>query len=88
MTTARLAHQIAMIPSTEQEQYFRKACGVARFAYNWGLSEWQKQYTTGEIPGSDLSKAVAFVPVIDPGTVFLQHRASGHCVILWQHHFP
>ena len=50
MTTARLAHQIAMIPSTEQEQYFRKACGVARFAYNWGLSEWKKQYTTGEIP--------------------------------------
>ena len=24
--------------------YFAKACGVARFAYNWALEQWQKQY--------------------------------------------
>ena len=28
----------------------KKSCGVARFAYNWGLAEWQKQYKNGEKP--------------------------------------
>ena len=28
----------------------KKSCGVARFAYNWGLVEWQKQYKNGEKP--------------------------------------
>jgi len=30
--------------------YFRKACGVARFAYNWALAEWQRRYAAGETP--------------------------------------
>lgn len=28
----------------------KKSCGVARFAYNWGLAEWQKQYKNGGKP--------------------------------------
>lgn len=28
----------------------KKSCGVARFAYNWGLAEWQNQYKNGEKP--------------------------------------
>ena len=28
----------------------KKSCGVARFVYNWGLAEWQKQYKNGEKP--------------------------------------
>ena len=31
-------------PTLAQIQYFARACGVARFAYNWGLEEWKKQY--------------------------------------------
>lgn len=38
------AHRIALEPNDIQCTYFFKACGVARFAYNWALAEWQKQY--------------------------------------------
>ena len=31
-------------PTIAQRIYFAKACGVARFAYNWALEQWQKQY--------------------------------------------
>src|SRR5690349_180234 len=47
---ATLAHQIELEVQPEHEEYFRKACGVARFAYNWGLAEWQKEYTEGKKP--------------------------------------
>ncbi len=45
-----LAHRIRLVPSAEQEVYFRKVCGVARFAYNWALTEWQRLYAAGEKP--------------------------------------
>lgn len=45
-----LVHKIALKPNNKQVTYFKKACGVARFAYNWGLAEWKKQYETGEKP--------------------------------------
>jgi putative transposase len=38
------AHKIALSPNNTQATYFARAAGVARFAYNWGLAEWQKQY--------------------------------------------
>ncbi len=38
------AHLIALDPNDRQITYLAKACGVARFAYNWALSEWKKQY--------------------------------------------
>lgn len=44
------SHRIRLIPTTAQDRYFRRACGVARFAYNWALAEWQRQYDTGERP--------------------------------------
>jgi putative transposase len=31
------AHKIRLNPTLEQEQYFWRAAGVARYAYNWGL---------------------------------------------------
>ena len=37
-------HVIRLKPNNKQATYFAKACGVARFAYNWALSEWQRQY--------------------------------------------
>ena len=39
-----LGHTIELAPNNKQATYFNKACGVARFAYNWALSEWKKQY--------------------------------------------
>ena len=30
--------------------YFARAAGTARFAYNWALAEWKRQYKAGEKP--------------------------------------
>jgi putative transposase len=35
-------------PNNIQATYFARACGVARFAYNWALSEWNRLYALGE----------------------------------------
>ena len=45
-----LSHKIRIYPNSEQEQFLKKSCGVARFAYNWGLAEWQNQYKNGGKP--------------------------------------
>ena len=39
-----IAHRIALDPTNKQRTYFAKAAGVARFAYNWALAEWQRQH--------------------------------------------
>jgi putative transposase len=41
-----IAHKIALDPNNVQATHFKKACGVARFAYNWALAEWKRQYET------------------------------------------
>lgn len=45
-----LSHKIRLIPSPAQEDYFRRACGTARFTYNWALAAWKKAYEAGEKP--------------------------------------
>lgn len=42
------AHKIRLNPTPEQEQYFWRASGVARFAFNWGLAEYNKRKEAGE----------------------------------------
>ena len=37
-------HKIALDPNNKQATHLSKACGTARFAYNWALAEWTKQY--------------------------------------------
>jgi putative transposase len=39
-----ISHKIALDPNHRQMTYFARACGVARFAYNWALAEWKRQY--------------------------------------------
>lgn len=39
-----MAHKIALNPNNAQATYFARASGTARFAYNWALAEWQRQY--------------------------------------------
>jgi putative transposase len=39
-----LAHKIALDPTDEQAVYFARACGTARFAWNWALARWQQEY--------------------------------------------
>ena len=43
-------HKIALDPNNKQRTYFARAAGVARFAYNWALAEWQRQHKNGEKP--------------------------------------
>ena len=44
------AHKIRLNPTPEQEQYLLKACGVARFTFNWGLAAWVRRYEAGGKP--------------------------------------
>ena len=45
-----LTHRIELKPNTGQEAVFRQCTGAARFAFNWALAEWQRQYHAGEQP--------------------------------------
>lgn len=45
-----LTHKIQLVPNNKQAGYFARAAGVSRFAYNWALAEWQRQYEAGERP--------------------------------------
>lgn len=38
------SHKIALNPNNAQITYFKKAAGTSRFAYNWALLEWKRQY--------------------------------------------
>jgi putative transposase len=37
-------HKVRLDPNNAQSTHFAKACGTARFAYNWALAEWKRQY--------------------------------------------
>ena len=45
-----LAHTIRLYPNKAQETFFKKACGCARVAYNYGLSEYQRIRKEGQKP--------------------------------------
>src|SRR5579859_3182716 len=42
------SHVIRLNPTLEQDVYFRKACGVARHAYNWALARWKDERAAGK----------------------------------------
>lgn len=52
-----LGHTIALDPTDEQEAHFRRACGVARYAYNWALTEWKRRHEAGLRPSALKIKA-------------------------------
>lgn len=58
-----LSHKIRLYPNEKQEEYFRRACGIKRFAYNWALETSSKYYNeTGKsLSGYDLSKRLTLV---------------------------
>jgi putative transposase len=51
-----LSHKIQLEPTVKQRIALAKACGCARFAFNWGLAEWQKQHDAGENPTANKIK--------------------------------
>jgi putative transposase len=52
-----LGPTIAIDPTAAQVAYFGRTAGVARYAYNWGLAEWKRQYEAGEKPTASKIKA-------------------------------
>lgn len=44
-----IAHKIALDLNNAQKTYMARASGTARFAYNWALAEWQRQYEAWKI---------------------------------------
>jgi putative transposase len=59
---ANKAHQIKLYPTKRQEAYFKKACGVARFSYNWALDRWKQKYEQGERTSAyDLIKELTLI---------------------------
>lgn len=52
-----ISHKIRLYPNKEQKILLKKSCGVARFAYNWGLATREEKYKNGEkITVFDLKK--------------------------------
>lgn len=37
-------HKVRLEPNNTQRSHFQQCAGTARFAWNWGLAEWQRQY--------------------------------------------
>lgn len=50
------AVKIRLFPTIEQEILMRKSCGIARFAYNWGLAKWEEMYQQGLRPSKGAIK--------------------------------
>ncbi len=48
----QLTHKIRLYPTPQQVEYFKKACGTARFVWNWALAEWNRQYAAGLRPNA------------------------------------
>lgn len=52
-----LAHKIELKPNNKQKTHFKKACGISRFAWNWALAKWEKDYKEGKkVSGMSLKK--------------------------------
>jgi putative transposase len=52
-----LGHSIALDTTESQEAHFRRACGVARYAYNWSLNRWKEMHGAGEKSSATKIKA-------------------------------
>ncbi|GAB1386982.1 RNA-guided endonuclease TnpB family protein [Melaminivora sp.] len=47
-----MAHRIALDLTNKQATYMARAAGTARFAYNWALVEWKRQYEAWKLDNS------------------------------------
>ncbi|WP_163556365.1 RNA-guided endonuclease InsQ/TnpB family protein [Helicobacter suis] len=43
----QITHKVQLSPNNKAKTYFKKACGCARLAYNWGLARWKENYNLG-----------------------------------------
>ena len=78
-----LGHTIALDPTQDQACHLRRACGTARFAYNWGLAEWRRMHNAGEKPSANTIKRRwnAFRKSQLPWTYDVTKCASGQAIL-------
>lgn len=78
-----LGHTIALDTTAAQEAHFRRACGVARYAYNWGLQRWKDMHAAGEKPSAQKIKAQwnAHRKAELPWTYEVTKSASGQAIL-------
>lgn len=78
-----LGHTIAIDPTADQASHFRRACGTARFAYNWGLAEWHRMHKAGEKPSTSVIKRRwnAYRKAELPWTYDVTKCASGQAIL-------
>jgi putative transposase len=70
------AHRIRLNPTPEQAAAFMRAAGVARFAWNWALTEYKRLKAAGEpVDWNEIKKK--FRALIDAEFPFVLRRASG-----------
>jgi putative transposase len=48
----QLTHKIRLDPNPEQAAYLARACGTARFVWNWAVGEWNRQRALGGRPNA------------------------------------
>lgn len=53
-----LGHSIALDATAAQQAQFRRACGVARYSWNWSLAKWKEMHAAGEKPSAHKIKAL------------------------------
>lgn len=51
-----LSHRIQLHPRNKHILAFTKACGCARYTWNWALDQWQKEYEAGNKPTANKLK--------------------------------
>lgn len=78
-----LGHAIALDVTDAQAAHFRRACGVARYSYNWALTEWARMHKAGEKPSANKIKAAwnAHRKADLPWTFEVSKCVSGQAVI-------
>lgn len=86
-------HKIKLDPTQEQAIYFARACGVARFAFNWALAAWKEEYEAGGKPNEaalrkrlNSVKAEEF-PWMSEVTKVAPQNAIKNVAVAFQHFF-
>ena len=87
-------YKIALCPTPEQVDYFKRACGTARRVWNWALNEWNRQYAAGGRPNANAIKYTDPQWLDENGRPWLQdiHRDAhaqpfAHLAKAWERFF-
>jgi putative transposase len=88
----QLTYKIALCPTPEQVDYFKRACGTARRVWNWALNEWNKQYAAGGRPNAmALKKQFSAIKYTDPQWLDIHRDAHAqpfaHLAKAWERFF-